>query len=115
MRDWTSKVKNAAPLPQPMYTAGGGQRVKNREGKTQIFFIWDGHSGQIFLAGYFLAVKSPHRFRKIKNVESSLKEAKFPSLVFTLWANIYGSSVGWLENTRTPTQSICYLYWKELK
>lgn len=28
-------------------------------------------------------------------------------------ANIYGSSVGWLENTRTSMQSICYLYWKE--
>ena len=30
------------------------------------------------------------------------------------WANIYGSSVGWLENTRMSTQPICYLYWKEL-
>ena len=26
------------------------------------------------------------------------------------WANIYGSSVGWLENTRMSTQPICYLY-----
>ena len=24
------------------------------------------------------------------------------------WANIYGSSVGWLENTRMSTQPICY-------
>ena len=29
------------------------------------------------------------------------------------WANIYDSSVGWLENTRMSTQPICYLYWKE--
>ena len=28
------------------------------------------------------------------------------------WANIYGISVGWLENTRISTQPICYLYWK---
>jgi hypothetical protein len=31
------------------------------------------------------------------------------------WANIYGSSVGWLENTSMSTQPICYLYWKESK
>ena len=41
-------VKNAAPLPQPMCTAGGGQRVNNREAKTQIFFILERQSGQIF-------------------------------------------------------------------
>ena len=30
-------------------------------------------------------------------------------------ANIYGSSVGWLENTRMSTQPICYLKLKESK
>ena len=28
-------------------------------------------------------------------------------------ANLYGSSVGWLENKRMSMQPICYLYWKE--
>ena len=41
------------------------QRVKNREGKTQIFCFWAGQSGQIFLAGYFQAVKSPHRWQHL--------------------------------------------------
>jgi hypothetical protein len=31
------------------------------------------------------------------------------------WANIYGSSVGRLENTRLSTQHICYLYCKKSK
>ena len=39
------------------------QRVKNREGKIQIFSIWAGQSGQIFLAGYFWAVRKPHRWQ----------------------------------------------------
>ena len=34
-----------------------GQRVKNREGKTQISIFY---LGQVFLSGYFWAVKSPH-------------------------------------------------------
>ena len=30
-------------------------------------------------------------------------------------ANIYGSSVGWLENTKISIQPICYLNWKLIK
>ena len=30
-------------------------------------------------------------------------------------ANIDGISVDWLKNTRMPTESICYLYWKASK
>ena len=30
-------------------------------------------------------------------------------------ANIYGSSLGWLEKTTKLTQPIFYLYWKESK
>ena len=33
------------------------------EEKTQIFVFWAGQSGQIFWAGYFWAVKSPHRWQ----------------------------------------------------
>ena len=39
------------------------QRVKSREGKTQILWFWARQSGQIFLAGYFCAVKTPHRWQ----------------------------------------------------
>ena len=31
------------------------------------------------------------------------------------WAKIYGSSVGWLENTSTSTQPFYYSYWKKSK
>ena len=41
------------------------QRVKKREGKTQIFGFWAGQSGQIFLAGYIWAVKSSHRWQHL--------------------------------------------------
>ena len=52
----------------------GSQRVKKREGKTQIFGFWAGQSGQIFSAGYIWAVKCSHRWQhlwakgKIKNL-----------------------------------------------
>jgi hypothetical protein len=37
------------------------QRVKShREGKTHISFLWARQSGQIFLAEYFWAIKSPY-------------------------------------------------------
>ena len=60
------------------------QRVMNTERKTQIFFIWVEQSGQIFLAGYFWAVKRPHRWQHMcvkVNVESSLN--------FNLFSNKY--------------------------
>ena len=69
------------------------QRVKNREGKTQTFFFWAGQSGQIFLAGYFWAVRRPHKWQhmcvKVKNVESSLNfnnlfSNKYPINMFDL-------------------------------
>ena len=41
------------------------QRVKKREGKTQIFGFWAGQSGQILLAGYIWAVKSSHRWQHL--------------------------------------------------
>ena len=50
------------------------QRVKNKEGKTQILWFWAGESGQIFLAGHIWAVKCSHRWQhlwakvKIKNL-----------------------------------------------
>jgi hypothetical protein len=42
-----------------------GQRVKKREEKTQIFGFWAGQSGQIFSAGYILALKSSHRWQHL--------------------------------------------------
>ena len=41
------------------------QRVKKREGKTQIFGFLAGQSGQIFLAGYIWAVRSSHRWQHL--------------------------------------------------
>ena len=45
----------------------------------------------------------------------SLDTVAMPCYLGRSWANIYGSSVGWLENTRMSMQTICYLYWKESK
>ena len=57
--------QNKENISKYMYLPRYIQRVKKREGKTQIFGFWAGQSGQIFLAGYIWAVKSSHRWQHL--------------------------------------------------
>ena len=67
---------------------GAAQRVKNREGKTQIFCFWARQSGQIFL-GSQKSSQMAAFVCKSKNVESSLNlnnllSNKYPISMFDL-------------------------------
>ena len=58
------KIKlNLKQKPEPEHSPKYAIEKSYIEGQTQIFVFWAKQLGQIFLAGYFWAVKSPHKWQ----------------------------------------------------